>query len=152
MPYRLVPDPTDLRVVPVKRFYLPFVIEADCKVCGDVVTCDLNTDGGYLSYPALGTPTLHYVYCERCKREQPVGLLLNFSIQMCEPPPERIVYFVQKSASNKGVFKTTVSTEDWEEAWAAYCELKPMGSGLKRILRAQGDDEATVTQSGGLSP
>ena len=146
---RLVPDPSDLNEIPIKRFYLPFVLEDNCKVCGDVATCDLNLDGGSLSYPAIGTPTLHYVYCERCKKEQPVGLLLTFSIATCETPPERIIYFVQRTASSKGAFKTVFDTYNWEEAFAEYTALTLKGSGMKRIIRSQGDDEKTVTQAGG---
>ena len=146
---RLVPDPSSLNEIPIKRFYLPFVIEDNCKVCGTVCRSDLDTDGSYLSYPSIGTPTLTYVYCEVCKKEQPVGLLLTFSITTCEPPPERIVYYVQRAASSKGAFKPVLDTENWEEAFAAYTDLKLKGSGMKRILRTQGDDEKTVTQAGG---
>lgn len=146
---RLVPDPSDLTEIPIKRFYLPFVIEDNCKVCGSVAKGDLNIDGGYLSYPAIGTPTRSYVYCETCKKEQVVGLLLTFSITTCEPPPEPIVYFVQRAPSSKGAFKTVLDTENWEEAFAEYTTLKLKGSAMKRILRSQGDDEKTVTQTGG---
>lgn len=146
---RLVPDPSDLNEIPIKRFYLPFVLEDNCKVCGTVCRSDLNVDGSYLSYPSIGTPTRAWVYCEVCKKEQVVGLLLNFSIATCEPPPERVVYFVQRAASSKGKFKTVLDTENWEDAVAAYTDLSLKGSGMRRILRAQGDDEKTVTQAGG---
>ena len=146
---RLVPDASNLNEIPVKRFYLPFVLEDNCKVCGTVCRSDLDTDGSYLSYPSIGTPTRAWVYCEVCKKEQVVGLLLNFSITTCEPPPERVVYFVQRTASNKGAFKTVLDTEKWEEALAAYTDLKIKGSGTKRILRAEGDDEKVMDVSGG---
>jgi len=146
---RLVPDASNLNEIPIKRFYLPFVLEDNCKVCGTVCCSDLDTDGSYLSYPSIGTPTRAWVYCEVCKKEQVVGLLLNFSITTCEPPPERVVYFVQRTASNKGAFKTVLDTEKWEEALAAYTDLKIKGSGTKRILRAEGDDEKVMDVSGG---
>ena len=146
---RLVPDASNLNEIPVKRFYLPFVLEDNCTVCGTVCRSDLDTDGSYLSYPSIGTPTRAWVYCEVCKKEQVVGLLLNFSITTCEPPPERVVYFVQRTASNKGAFKTVLDTEKWEEALAAYTDLKIKGSGTKRILRAEGDDEKVMDVSGG---
>jgi hypothetical protein len=145
----LVPDPSNLNEIPIKRFYLPFVLEDNCKVCGTVCRSDLDTDGSYLSYPSIGTPTRAWVYCEVCKKEQTVGLLLTFSITTCEPPPERIVYFVQRAASSKGAFKTVLDTEKWEDALAAYTDLKIKGSGTKRILRAEGDDEKVMDVSGG---
>jgi hypothetical protein len=146
---RLVPDPSNLNEIPIKRFYLPFVLEDNCKVCGTVCRSDLGTDGSYLSYPSIGTPTRAWVYCEVCKKEQVVGLLLSFSITTCEPPPERVVYFVQRTVSNKGAFMTVLDTEKWEEALAAYTDLKIKGSGTKRILRAEGDDEKVMDVSGG---
>jgi len=85
---KITPDPSELREIPIKRCYLPFVLTAPCDACGKDATCDLDRDGSYLSYPSTVAPNVAWVYCEPCRRETRVGVRVTFSIEGCEAPPE----------------------------------------------------------------
>lgn len=147
---RLVPDPANLGEIPIKRFYLPFVLEIPCETCGGVAKNELDRDGGYLSYPPVGVPFRAYAYCETCKEERVAGLILNFTLATCEPPPEPpreeeeeeegVSYLVEgaKTAKSKYLLKATLPTHD--AAWDAFRALKTERKRLVR-LDAEGGRE-----------
>lgn len=73
-------DPPTMRAVPLKRFYLPFVVRDVCLPCQRPVMRDLATDEGYLSYPVLNRPFIVGVSCEECGRTWSVFVILSLSL------------------------------------------------------------------------
>jgi len=157
MPPRLVPDPTHLREIPIKRFYLPFRIEDTCAVCGGVASADLDTDGSYLSYPSLGQPIRSWVYCPTCKREQVVGLHLTFSIATCEPPAETdaedddeddlVTYLVLTANQPLGRFNLPkLKTPDWDKARDFYEGIRLTPGMRKRIVAVTLDGKKNIVR------
>jgi hypothetical protein len=157
MPARLVPDAADLGEIPIKRFYLPFRLEDTCEGCGGIATSDLDTDGSYLSYPPLGQPFRHWVYCETCKREKVVGLHITFSITTCEPPadtdPEdededdRVTYVVLTANQPRGRFTLPkLKTTNWDKARDFYESIKLTAGMRKRIVAVASDGKKTIVR------
>ena len=79
---RIEPDPSALTEIPIKRFYLPFVVSDTCPKCGAKASADLMRDGEYLSYPSLKKPEAVYLSCETCGKEWTVHLRLSFSLAL----------------------------------------------------------------------
>ena len=79
---RIEPDPSDLTEIPIKRFYLPFVVTDTCPKCGAEASSDLTRDGEYLSYPSLTKPEEIYLSCGTCGRQWSVRVRLSFSFTL----------------------------------------------------------------------
>jgi len=63
-----------------KRQRAAVVLELQCK-CGEVSTIDY-TGGSYFSYPTMGTPFKHEMWCQHCEEETSVMLTLNVQVTL----------------------------------------------------------------------
>ena len=66
--------------IPVKRLYLPYILEDKCPECGFVVTLDLSEE--YLSYPLTGKNPIDWG-CEKCDHEWTAFFDLAIEIRSC---------------------------------------------------------------------
>jgi len=144
------PDPSNLREIPIKRFYLPFTLAAPCEGCGKPATCNLDTDGGYLSYPSTVSPNIAWVYCAPCRRETRVGVRITFTIEGCEAPPEppdddpvAPCYVVDKR-KGRNAYGWHAGYADYDEAMQAFHAL-PLGRNeAKRLRRIDPDGTSEI--------
>lgn len=68
--------------ISAKRFYLPFVITAQCIRCEKEVTASLKEE--YLSYPTLNEPIKRTIYCHDCDTETPFTLQLDVHVSFAQ--------------------------------------------------------------------
>lgn len=68
--------------VNVKRFYIPFEISWTCSNCNEESSEDLNEQ--YLSYPDVGVPIDHNLYCFHCDHEEEIKIQLDFDLKIVE--------------------------------------------------------------------
>ena len=72
--------------LPIKRFYVPYAIEAVCPVCGQEVVKDLSID--YLSYPKPNRPMKVGLYCDDdlsgCGHQFDVRVRLKISLEAAD--------------------------------------------------------------------
>lgn len=85
---KIIPDPSTLVEINIKRFYLPFVVTDPCPTCGKEASCDLYQDGSYISYPSLVKPEAIYFYCEPCRKEWAGWVQIRFSLTPCDAPAQ----------------------------------------------------------------
>jgi len=65
--------------IDVKRFYLPFVLEAACPNCGAQQADDLSID--YLSYPTAMWRQPHRFWCRTCDKEWDENIYIDIDIR-----------------------------------------------------------------------
>lgn len=64
-----------------KRFYMPGIALFDeCPKCQAHTTRDFGDE--YLSYPLVGDPFEHTMYCPKCEHEWEVRLILRVSLEV----------------------------------------------------------------------
>lgn len=69
--------------IDVKRFYIPFTLQANCPKCERLLESDLSHHR-YLSYPLIGEPIEETLYCGECDEEVFVELVLDLSLKLAE--------------------------------------------------------------------
>jgi hypothetical protein len=77
-----------------KRFYIPITVTAKCPHCGLMVTKNLASETGYLSYPKLNVPfdlsMYHVIEHDEGMRDEEhdwkVSVILRVALEAAEDP------------------------------------------------------------------